>query len=126
MINYPFRKRFEAIFFILAFIVSSFASYTGVSYNPSDIQSTLNTGDTVKITTKDNREVELKVVEVNSEAIVGENEATPYSNIQALEQKTVSTGGKILGYGLLTAFFLHFLGSQDDYECCSSRYVKCR
>ena len=117
MINYPFRKRFEAIFLILAFIVSSCASYTGVRSYPTDIQSTLNTGDTVKITIKDGRKVELKVVEVTSEAIVGENEAIPYSDIQTLEQKTTSTGDKILGYGLLTAFFLLLLGLQDDNEC---------
>ncbi len=71
-IKNPFGKKLEIFYIVFALIVTSCAYYTGVRSNPTDIQSTLNTGDTVKITTKDNREVELKVVEVNSEAIVGE------------------------------------------------------
>jgi len=110
MINYPFRKRFEAIFLILAFIVSSCASHKVVESNPSDIQSSVNIGDTVYITTNDNREIEFKVIAINSIAIIGEYEAIPYGDIQTIEIKTVGTGGKIFGK-IMLGILLGLLGS---------------
>ena len=59
-----------------------------------NIQSLLRQGDTVKIVTKDNREIEFIVVEVSDEAIIGENETVLFSDISKLEEKRLSEQGK--------------------------------
>ena len=48
---------------------------------PSDIEGSLKQGDTVKILTKDGRDLELKIVTIAPEAIVG----TPISSVGTAE-----------------------------------------
>jgi len=56
---------------------------------PINIKSIIAPGDIVRVTTKDKREVEFKVVEVTDEAIIGDTETIDFSNISKLEEMTV-------------------------------------
>ncbi len=73
---------------------------------PDDIQAGLKAGDTVKIVTKDGRDLELKIVTVTSEALVGtpvssvgtaeaggvKDQRVEFSEIAKLEKREISPG----------------------------------
>jgi len=96
MINNPFGKILAVFLLIVAMIATSCASYVKVHPEPVNIQSVLKQGDTVKIVTKDNREIEFIVVEVSDEAIIGENETVLFTDISTLEKMSVSAGKNTL------------------------------
>jgi len=99
-----FISRGLAVFFlILAIIATSCASYVKVHPEPKNIQSVVKKGDTVKIVTEDNKEIEFVVVEVSDEAIIGENEKVLFTNISILEKMSVSTGENVI-YKIGTTF----------------------
>ena len=99
-----FISRGLAVFFlILAIIATSCASYVKVHPEPKNIQSVVKKGDTVKIVTEDNKEIEFVVVEVSDEAIIGENEKVLFTDISILEEMNVSSGENIL-YKIGTTF----------------------
>jgi len=84
-------------------IATSCASYVKVHPEPKNIQSVIKQGDTVRIVTKDNREIEFIVIEVSDEAIIGENETVLFTDIFILEEMSVSTGENVL-YKIGTTF----------------------
>jgi len=92
----PFGKILAVFFLIVAMIATSCASYVKVHPERINIQSVLKQGDTVKIVTKDNREIEFIVVEVSDEAIIGENETVLFTDISKLEEMSVSAGENVL------------------------------
>jgi len=77
-------------------IATSCASYAKVHPEPINIQSLLKKGDTVRIVTKDNKEIEFVVVKVSDEAIIGENEKVLFTDIFILEEMSVSTGENVV------------------------------
>jgi len=102
LISDPVGKRLLLVFIISNFITASCASYVKVHPEPVNIQSILKQGDTVKIVTKDNREIEFVVVEVSDEAIIGENETVLFTDISKLEEMSVSAGENILVITVIT------------------------
>jgi len=96
-IRLSYISRGLAVFLlILAIIATSCASYVKVHPEPKNIQSVVKKGDTVKIVSKDNKEIEFIVVEVSDEAIIGENEKVLFTDITKLEEMTVSAGKNVL------------------------------
>ena len=102
MVNNTFGKSLAVFFLIVAMIATSCASYVKVHPEPVNIQSILKQGDTVKIVTKDNREIEFVVVEVSDEAIIGQNETVLFTDISKLEEMSVSAGENILVITVIT------------------------
>jgi len=92
----PSGKILAVYLLILAMISTSCASYVKVHPEPVNIQSVVEPGDTVKMVTKDNREIEFVVVEVSDEAIIGENETVYFRDISKLEEMSVSAGKNVL------------------------------
>jgi len=81
---------------IVVLLASCASKYEGVS--PIDnIQSTLETGDTVRIVTKDGRDLEFKITAVTSEAIVGEGQQVFFSEIAAFERISGSAVEMVTG-----------------------------
>ncbi len=73
------RTRSLSLVLISALMMVSCTSFKVIK--PDDIQAGLRAGDTVKIVTKDGRDLELKIVTVTPEAIVG----TPVSSVSTAE-----------------------------------------
>jgi len=97
LVRLSFISRELAVFFLmLAMIATSCASYVKVHSEPINIQSVVKKGDTVKIVTEDNKEIEFVVVEVSDEAIIGENEKVLFTDISNLEEMSVSAGENVL------------------------------
>lgn len=71
-------------------------TYAPVYPEPVNIKTIIKTGDTVKVTTKDNKEYEFIVVEITEDAIVGETEKLLFKDINKL-QKMVATSGESTG-----------------------------
>lgn len=92
----PFGKVIAVSLLIFAMIAASCASYVKVHPEPINIQSVVEPGDKVKIVTKDNREIELVVVDVNDVAIKGKNETVFFVDISKLEEMTSSAGENTL------------------------------
>ncbi len=115
LINNPVGKRLLLVFIISNLITASCASYVKVHPEPVNIQSVLKQGDTVKIVTKDDREIEFIVVEVSDEAIIGENETVLFTDISKLEEKGLSEKGKnalvITGKILLISLYVAAVGA---------------
>ncbi len=85
--------------FIASLISVSCASHTAVYPDPVNIQSVIKPGDTVKVVTKDNQETEFVVIEVTDEAIIGENFKVLFTDIEKLQEQTVSAGEN---FGIIT------------------------
>jgi hypothetical protein len=94
---------------IMCLLVSSCTSLKVVQVS-DNISSDIHEGDTVKIVTKDGRDVAFKVVSVTSEGVTGDNQQViRFSDVAKLEKEEVSivktaglTGGIVLGLlGLL-------------------------
>lgn len=68
-------------------------SYAPVYPEPVNIKTIIKPGDTVKVTTKDNKEYEFIVVEITDDAILGETENLLFEDIYIL-QKMVATSGE--------------------------------
>ena len=92
----PFGKILAVFFLIVAMISTSCASNVNVHPEHINIQSVVEPGDTVKMVTKDNREIEFIVVEVSDEAIIGETEKVLFTDISKLEEMSVSAGENVL------------------------------
>jgi len=110
LINNPFGKKLMLVFMVCNLITVSCASYVNVHPEYMNNQSVFNEGDTVRIVTKDSREIEFVVVEVSDEAIIGENEKVLFTDMSTLEKMNVSAGenalvitGKILLISLYVA-----------------------
>jgi len=114
LINNPVGKRLLLVFIIFNLITASCASYVKMHPERINIQSLLRQGDTVKIVTKDDREIEFIVVEVSDEAIIGENETVLFTDISKLEEKGLSEKGKnalvITGKILLISLYVAAAG----------------
>jgi len=75
---------------------------------PDNIESEIHAGDTVKIVTKDGRDLEFKVVSVTSEGVIGENQQViPFSDVAKLEKREVSA---IKTAGLIVLGLVAMLG----------------
>ena len=94
---------------VMCLLVSSCTSFKVVQIS-DNITSDIHEGDSVKIVTKDGRDVEFKVVSVTSEGVTGDNQQViRFSDVAKLEKEEVSvlktaglTGGIVLGLlGLL-------------------------
>ena len=59
------------------------------------IAKNLNNGDRVKIITNDGRQLKFKVREINSEAIIGDNQQVLFSEIAILEKMKFDLGKSI-------------------------------
>jgi hypothetical protein len=80
---------------ITAFVFMSCTSYKVVKF-PHNIHSDLHEGDTVKIVTKDGRDLTFQLVAITSEAMIGKDQRIFFSEIDTVEKKHVSVG-KTLG-----------------------------
>jgi hypothetical protein len=77
---------------------------------PNNVQEMLQKGDTVKITTKDGRELKFKITNVTTEAIISENQRVLFSEIARVEKRQISAGKTAaLGGGILVGGFLAFV-----------------
>jgi len=105
-----FISRGLVVFFlILTIIATSCTSYEKVRPERINTQTLLRKGDTVRIVTKDKREVEFVVVEVSDEAIIGENEKVLFTDIYLLEEKSGSAGETVLHIGYIVFIILDSL-----------------
>ena len=96
------RKNFNK-FMLFTIITISFIAYScaptyhPVYPEPVNIKTIIKTGDTVKVTTKDNKEYEFIVVEITEDAIVGETEKLLFEDINKLQKMVVVTSGERAG-----------------------------
>ena len=90
----PMLKKSVSIVLIHVLIVvllASCASYHYEVVRPLDnLQSTLESGDTVRIVTKDGRDLEFPIVFITSEAIVGEEQQVLFTEIAEVKKMEVS------------------------------------
>ena len=86
----------------LNFILISCASYTKLIPEPPNIQSSLEIGDTVKVLTKDGREIEFKITEISPDELIGENESVKFDEISQLELMTASAKDNTFEVGKYT------------------------
>jgi glucose dehydrogenase len=97
-----------SIVLVMCLLLASCTSYTVVQI-PDNIESEIHEGDTVKIVTKDGRDLEFKVVSVTSEGVIGENQQViRFSDVAKLEKQEVSatkTAGLIV-VGLAALFVI--------------------
>ena len=113
LINNPFGKKLMLVFMVCNLITASCASYVKVRPERINIQSLLRKGDTVRIVTKDKREVDFVVIEVSDEAIIGENEKVQFTDISTLEKMNGSAGENALvitGKVLLISLYVASVG----------------
>ena len=81
----------------ISFMVSSCApKFTPVYPEALNIQSTIKPGDSVKIVTKTDEEIQFKVKEITSDAFIGEKEQVLYEDILKLEKMTASEFKNVL------------------------------
>ena len=98
MANKYQSKLFLLFIIIISFLAYSCApTYTPVYPEPVNIKTIIKTGDTVKVTTKDNKEYEFIVVEITEDAIVGETEKVLFEDINKLQKMVVLTSGEKAG-----------------------------
>jgi len=64
--------------------------YTTITPNVGDIHSTLEPGDTVRIVTKEGRDLEFPITFITSEAIEWEGHRVLFSDIATLEKRQIS------------------------------------
>ena len=110
------RTRSLSLVLISALMMVSCTSFKVVK--PDDLQGGLKAGDTVKIVTKDGRELELKIVTITPEALVGtpvssvgtaeasemKDQRVEFSEIAKLEKREISAGKTVgLVAGILAA-----------------------
>jgi PBP1b-binding outer membrane lipoprotein LpoB len=107
---------------IVAFMLVSCTSYNAVKL-PDHRYSDLNEGDTVKIVTKDGRDLTFQIMAISSEAIIGKDQHILFSEIVTVKKKQVSVGktvglvAGILFVGLVTTILVSFaFGGQDFAE----------
>ncbi len=113
------RTRSLSLVLISALMIVSCTSFKVIK--PDDIQAGLKAGDTVKIVTKDGRDLELKIETVTPEALVGtpvssvgtaeagevKDQRVEFSEIAKLEKREVSTGKTVgLVAGIVAAVAL--------------------
>ncbi|NGZ95992.1 MAG: hypothetical protein CV089_07655 [Nitrospira sp. WS110] len=102
---------------IMCLLVSSCTSLKVVQVSDT-ITSDIHEGDTVKIVTKDGRDVAFKVVSVTSEGVTGDNQQViRFSDVAQLEKEEVSvlktaglTGGIVLGTVALIIIIVAAIG----------------
>ena len=107
-----------SIVLVMCLLLASCTPYTVVQI-PDNIESEIHEGDTVKIVTKDGRDLEFKVVSVTLEGVIGENQQViRFSDVAKLEKREVSaikTAGLIvLGLAALLGIILGIAIS--DYQ----------
>jgi len=84
--------------FILVLIFFTFLAYScsptyhPVYPEPINITTIIKPGESVKITTIDEKEYEFIVVEITDDAIVGETEKVLFKDIHKLQEMTVTSG----------------------------------
>jgi hypothetical protein len=75
---------------VICLLLASCTSYKVVQI-PENRESEIHEGDTVKIVTKDGRDLQFKVVSVTSEGVIGENQQViRFSDVAKLEKREVS------------------------------------
>ena len=83
---------------IITFLAYSCApTYSPVNPEPVNIKTIIKPGESVKVTTKDNKEYEFIVVEITEDAIVGETEKVLFEDINKLQKMVVLTSGEKAG-----------------------------
>ena len=110
------RTRSLSLVLISALMMVSCTSFKVIK--PDDLQAGLKAGDTVKIVTKDGRDMELKIVTITPEALVGspvssvgtaeagevKDQRVEFSEIAKLEKRDFSAGKTVgLVAGILAA-----------------------
>lgn len=101
-------KRETVVFLlILTLIVMGCATKTKVHPKPSNIQSVVREGDTVKIVSRDKRKIELKVLEITSESIIGKSDSVDFDEMESLEILIESSGENIVDELLVKCKKLH-------------------
>ncbi len=117
MVNKYQSKLFLLFIIIFTFLAYSCApTYTPVYPEPVNIKTIIKTGDTVKVTTKDNKEYEFIVVEITEDAIVGESEKVLFTEIDKLQELTLTSGENTARGGAATVLIIlwgagHALGA---------------
>lgn len=99
-------KKFVAVTLILSMSACT-------SMRPIDktaVSTNIEAGDSVKIVTKDEREVEFKVIEVSDTSIIGETESVPKDEIASIKKKKIDPGKTAVvgayGYFLVSIIIL--------------------
>jgi hypothetical protein len=89
---------------LVAVMLVSCTSYRVITL-PNDIEAMLQKGDTVKVITKDGRELMFEVTDITPEAIISENQRVLFSDIARVEKRHISAGKTAaLGAGILVGF----------------------
>ncbi len=97
------RTRSLSLVLISALMMVSCTSFKVVK--PDDIQAGLKAGDTVKIITKDGRTLELTIVTITPEALVGDDQRVEFADIRRLEKREISAA-TTAGVGLAGAIMV--------------------
>jgi len=90
-------NKYQSKLFLLFIITITFLAYScGPRYevvypNSRFINALIKSGNTVIITTKDEKVYEFKVVEITDDAIVGETDKVLFTDIHNLQKKTANS-----------------------------------
>ena len=105
------KKLALLIFTIIPLLACSCApTYHPVYPEPVNINTIIKPGESVKITTKDEKEYEFIVVEITDDAIIGETDKVLFTDIYKLQEMTV-TSGENTAKGIAAAVFIIIYGA---------------
>lgn len=95
-------NRGMAVVLTVALLFTSCTSYSRSVNLTENLYNGLKPGDTVRVTTKTGRTVELKITTIDAEAIVGTEQRIPLSEVATIEKQEISTA-KTIGLVALLA-----------------------
>lgn len=75
----------------LTILTSSCATYRPIYSDKETIETTIKSGDTIKIKTTDNQEISFRVKSLNEGQIVGEKDTVNFNEIDEIKLETSST-----------------------------------
>jgi len=92
MVNKYQSKLYLLFIITIIFLAYSCApTYHPVYPEPVNIKTIIKPGDTVNITTKDEKVYEFEVVEITDEAIVGKSNKVLFTEIHKIQEMTVTS-----------------------------------
>jgi len=101
MVNSLVGKAFTLLIMITFLFSTSCTSMRVIESQPETIQSELKKGDVVRVVTEDGRDLNFKIVEIDTVAITGEDQKVLFSEITKLEIKQPDAGKTVISILLI-------------------------
>lgn len=128
--NNPVNKTLTLVVIATFLFSTSCRSTRAIKAQPEALQNELRKGDLVKVTTKDGRFFELRIVDISSKAIIGttaiakttslqqqirqahgaDNQQIFFNEISKLEKRNIDAG-KTIGFGIVLGIVVFMAGA---------------